>query len=178
MLIRVYVEGRELDVEMDLDWVVAAGLKRPRPNAVKVAFEATDQKTRRVQHSIRAISNTHLVSADAATERRCHVRFPLQLRCRYESLGRGQLLAGEGWVKNMSVGGVLISGKSEMTLGTRIQLAIDWPCLLHGRTPLQIVSAGRLVRCEISGFAVAVARYQFRTRKKPGSIDTVYAGNV
>lgn len=178
VLIRVDVQGHELDVEMDLDWVVAASPKRGDLNAAKVILQGTDQKAKGIHFPIRAIADSipQLGSDDADTERRSHILFPLQLQCRYERLGRGQLFAGKGWVKNMSLSGVLISCKPEMSLGTRIQLTIDWPCPLHGRIPPQLVSAGRLVRHDVSGFAVAMARYQFRTRKRLGSIAAVFSG--
>ncbi len=99
-------------------------------------------------------------------ERRSKVRFPLELRVRYRSLSRRCPAAGTGVVMNISRSGVLISSEHEVSTGARIELSIEWPSLLDGRVPLQVVTVGRVVRCEPSCFAVVLARYQFRTTRK------------
>lgn len=99
-------------------------------------------------------------------ERRSKVRFPLELRVQYRSLVRRCPAAGTGVVINMSRSGVLVSSDHEISQGIRVELKIEWPSLLDGRVPLQVVTVGRVVRCELSSFAVVLARYQFRTTKK------------
>lgn len=99
-------------------------------------------------------------------ERRSKVRFPLELGVRYRSLARRCPGAGTGRVMNISRSGVLVSAEHEMSEGVRIELNIEWPSLLDGRVPLQVVTVGRVVRCEPSSFAVVLAQYQFRTTKK------------
>src|SRR5450755_2218580 len=99
-------------------------------------------------------------------ERRSKVRFPLELRVRYRSLARRCPAEGTGTVMNMSRSGVLVSSQHDISEGVRIELNIEWPSLLDGRVPLQVVTTGRVVRCEPSRFAVVLARYQFRTSKK------------
>jgi hypothetical protein len=99
-------------------------------------------------------------------ERRSKVRFPLELRVRYRSLARRHPVAGTGVVMNMSRSGVLVSSEHAISEGARVELNIEWPSLLDGRVPLQVVTVGRVVRCEPSSFAVVLARYQFRTTKK------------
>jgi hypothetical protein len=99
-------------------------------------------------------------------ERRSKVRFPLELRVRYRSLARRCPAVGTGVVINMSRSGVLVSSEHAISEGARVELSIEWPSLLDGRVPLQVVTVGRVVRCEPSSFAVVLARYQFRTTKK------------
>ena len=99
-------------------------------------------------------------------ERRSKVRFPLELRVRYHTLARRCPAVGTGVVMNISRSGVLVSSQHDISEGTRIELNIEWPSLLDGRVPLQVVTVGRVVRCEPSSFAVVLARYQFRTTKK------------
>jgi hypothetical protein len=70
-------------------------------------------------------------------------------------------------VVNISSGGALVACQHEIRAGTRVDLSIDWPSLLDGRIPLQLVMVGRVVRSGPSGFALALARYQFRTTRKP-----------
>lgn len=99
-------------------------------------------------------------------ERRSKVRFPLELRVRYRSLARRFPVAGTGTVVNISRSGVLVSSAHAIREGARVELSIEWPSLLDGRVPLQVVTSGRVVRCEPSRFAVLLDRYQFRTTKK------------
>ncbi len=104
----------------------------------------------------------------AVLERRSKMRFPLELRVRYRSLARRCPAAGTGVVMNMSRSGVLIFSAHDVSEGVRIELNIEWPSLLDGRVPLQVVTVGRVVRCESSHFAVVLDRYQFRTARKAG----------
>jgi hypothetical protein len=99
-------------------------------------------------------------------ERRSRIRFPLQLRVSYRTLGRGVPCVGEGWVVNMNRGGVLISSEHEVGIGARMELSIEWPSLLYGKVPLRFVTVGTVVRRDASNFALTLARYQFRTAKK------------
>lgn len=105
-------------------------------------------------------------------ERRSKIRFPLELRVSYRTLGRGPSCTGEGWVVNMNRCGALVSSKHQIRVGTRMELSIEWPSLLYGRVPLRFVTTGEVVRCDAASFAVTLARYQFRTAKrKVTSID-------
>jgi hypothetical protein len=72
----------------------------------------------------------------------------------------------------MNRNGILVSAKHELDVGKRMELSTEWPSLLHGRIPLNFVTVGDVVRRDASGFAVKLARYQFRTAKaKVTSID-------
>jgi hypothetical protein len=100
------------------------------------------------------------------TENRSKVRFPLELPVRYRSLGRRRAFAGTGWVVNISSGGVLVACRHEIRAGSRLELNIEWPFLLDGRTPLQLVTLGRVLRSETSTFAAVLDRYQFQTARR------------
>ena len=99
-------------------------------------------------------------------ERRNKVRFPLELPVRYRTLGKGCPGIGAGWVQNISSGGILVAAQHEVSVGTRIELNIEWPFLLDGRVPLQLVTMGSVARCDDSSFALALSRHQFRTTRK------------
>jgi hypothetical protein len=86
-------------------------------------------------------------------ERRSKVRFPLELRVSYRTLGRGSTCSGEGWVVNMNRSGALVSSKHEVCVGTRMELSIEWPARLHGRVPLRFVTVGEVVRRDTASFA-------------------------
>jgi len=67
---------------------------------------------------------------------------------------------------NMSSGGVLVASSHEISTGTGLELSIEWPFLLDGRIPLQLVASGKVVRRETTSFALLLTQHQFRTTKK------------
>ena len=74
----------------------------------------------------------------------------------------------------MSSAGVLVEYPHDLNMGARLELKIEIPQLLDGLVPLQIFMLGRVVRCEPSRFAIAVARYQYRTMSSTaGSIEAL-----
>jgi hypothetical protein len=68
----------------------------------------------------------------------------------------------------MSSCGLLIASEEEalVSAGSRLQLVVDWPFLLHGVTPLQLVVSCRVTRCLQEEFAVKLDQYQFKTKKR------------
>src|SRR5579862_2998439 len=109
-----------------------------------------------------AMSSIHRV----LIERRSRIRFCLGLRVRFRSLDRGCPFSGIGAVVNMSSSGVLVASPPKLTEGTRMELAIEWPWLLNGKVPLQLVTTGRVVRSDSFVFAVALRGHQFRTTSR------------
>jgi len=67
---------------------------------------------------------------------------------------------------NMSSGGVLVASLHQLDTGIGLELNIQWPYLLEGQIPLQLVAAGTVVHCEKSGFVLQLTRHQFRTARK------------
>jgi PilZ domain len=101
------------------------------------------------------------------SERRTKARYPLRLGVRYRTLSSGPALVGVGRTVNMSSGGLLIaSEKAKVAEGARLQLTVEWPFLLHGVTPLQLVASCRVTRCDPEEFAVKMDQYLFRTTKR------------
>lgn len=99
-------------------------------------------------------------------ERRLKARYPLQLNVRYQTFGRDDSVSGEGQTVNLSSTGVLVASADKLNNGVRLRLTIEWPTLLNGTTPLQLVTFGKVVRSDDNGFAVALEHYQFRTMKR------------
>ena len=105
--------------------------------------------------------------SNLAQERRSKARFPLNLTVRYRTVSGGPELVGVGRTVNMSSGGLLIaSEETEVRTGARLQLTVDWPFLLHGTTPLQLVVSCRVTRSVPEEFAVKLDQYLFRTKKR------------
>ncbi len=106
-------------------------------------------------------------STDIALDRRSKARFPLRLTVRYRNLSGRPSLVGAGRTVNMSSCGLLIaSDEAPVHTGARLQLTVDWPFLLHGITPLQLIVSCRVTRCLPEEFAVKVDQYQFKTKKR------------
>jgi hypothetical protein len=100
-------------------------------------------------------------------ERRSKARFPLRLTVRYQTLSGGPSLVGVGQTVNMSSRGLLIaSDEVHVRAGSRLQLTVDWPFLLHGITPLQLIVSCRVTRSLPEEFAVKLEQYLFRTKKR------------
>ena len=99
-------------------------------------------------------------------ERRERIRFPLELQARYRTLDRQRHLVGRGLVMNMSSAGILVAAAHEFRAGTGLEISIEWPFLLDGRIPLQLVALGKVVRSETASFALLLTRHQFRTTRK------------
>jgi len=96
-------------------------------------------------------------------ERRSKARYPVKLTVRYRTVGRSEHVNGVGHTLNMSSGGLLVSGEQEVSAGLRLEVNVEWPLLLDGAVPLQLVAHGKVVRCGGSMFAISFAQYQFRT---------------
>jgi hypothetical protein len=102
-----------------------------------------------------------------ALERRSKARFPLRLTVRYRTLSGGPTQVGAGRTVNMSSCGLLIATEEAIVrAGSRLQLTVDWPFLLHGLTPLQLIVSCRVTRCLGEEFAVKLDQYQFKTKKR------------
>ena len=96
-------------------------------------------------------------------ERRSKARYPVKLMVRYRTIGRSNSVNGVGQTLNMSSGGLLVSAEREIPAGSRLEVNVEWPLLLNGTVPLQLVAHGKVVRGGGSEFAVCFAQYQFRT---------------
>jgi hypothetical protein len=96
-------------------------------------------------------------------ERRSKARYPIELAVNYQALDPALGIAGSGRSLNMSSGGLLISSEVRLVVGTLMKVTLEWPSLLDGTTPLQLVTVGRVARSGESSFALTFEHYQFRT---------------
>jgi hypothetical protein len=111
----------------------------------------------------------------ARSERRMKLRYPLDLNVRYRCRSHGPLLFGEGLAVNISSGGVLVASQHEMSVGVLVDLSIEWPLLLDGRTPLQLIAFGRVLRRGNSHFVASVERHEFRTMRSDRQVDLLWS---
>ncbi len=104
-----------------------------------------------------------------STERRTKARYPLELTVHYQTLS-SQPVCGTGRTLNVSSSGALIAAEHDLDEGARLKITIEWPTLLNGTTPLQLVMTGKVVRHGGAKIGVAFDWYQFRTMKRGSSI--------
>lgn len=98
-------------------------------------------------------------------DRRTAARFPIRLDVRYREMGRrSNCVRGNGVTKNIGGKGILISSQHTLRVGARVELSMDWPFLLDGKTLLRLILQGRVIRSENEETAVAIERHEFRTR--------------
>jgi len=109
-------------------------------------------------------------------ERRSKTRYPLTLKCQYQTVGR-MPVGGTGETVNISSNGILIKSSARFVEGSRLKVTIEWPTLLDGTTPLQLVMTCQVVRRWQTCFAVTFEQYQFRTMRRPaGQVASVGRG--
>jgi|SRR5271165_737189 len=106
-------------------------------------------------------------------ERRAKSRYPLKLNVRYQTMGMAGPVAGIGETINVSSSGVFITSSTSIHEGARVRVVIEWPSLLNGSTPLQLITIGTVVRLQDSGFAIAFEGYQFRTAGRRATVSTM-----
>lgn len=107
------------------------------------------------------------------TERRIKSRYPLHLNVRYQTLGTGSRVADVGETINLSSSGVLIACRYPIGEGERVRTVIEWPSLLNGTIPLQLVTIGIVVRRQGARLAIAFEGYQFRTAARRAPVATM-----
>jgi hypothetical protein len=99
-------------------------------------------------------------------ERRVKSRYPLELNVRYQAMGAAGPVAGVGQTVNMSSSGMLLACASQIPEGTRLKIYVEWPSLLDGTTPLQLITVGTVVRVADIGISIIFESYQFRTMSR------------
>jgi PilZ domain len=100
-------------------------------------------------------------------ERRLKSRYALDLTVRFRASAPGSSVSGEGLAVNLSSGGVLVASRNQIAVGSLVEMSIAWPLLLDGRTPLQLIAVGRVLRRGARHFAATFERHEFRTMKSP-----------
>jgi len=96
-------------------------------------------------------------------ERRAKSRYPVALNVRYQTISLADPVTGFGRTVNMSSSGTLIACRKRLAEGTRLKMFVEWPTLLDGTTPLQLITVGTVTRCTKFGMSVVFESYQFRT---------------
>jgi hypothetical protein len=93
-------------------------------------------------------------------------RFAVQALLRYRTSGS---VLNSAWKSsrtlNMSSGGVLIDTTEALPVGTRLELAIDWVGLYHGKPMVRLLVLGSVVRTDRCGTALRILSHQWQTQR-------------
>jgi hypothetical protein len=104
------------------------------------------------------------------TERRVKSRYPLHLNVHYQTLGTDCRIGDIGQTVNLSSSGVLLTCSGNIREGDKVRAVIEWPSLLNGSIPLQLITVGIVVRRQGTRLAIAFEGYQFRTAGRRANI--------
>jgi hypothetical protein len=97
-------------------------------------------------------------------DRRGERRYGLQLDIRWKLLHRRRVLdSGAGRTRDLSSHGILFETGRVLPIGSHLEVAVSWPALLHGVSPLKLVAAGRVVRSDEICSAIRMNQHEFRT---------------
>ena len=103
---------------------------------------------------------------DDRPERRASTRFPFTLEVRYSVLHQGGPgVTGSGRMIDMSSSGLRFTADRPLLAGLRLDVSIDWPALLEGGIPLQLIATGVVVWTRGTETALRIQRHEFRTRR-------------
>ena len=116
------------------------------------------------QGQIMAMDAARMALQPDVAERRSSVRFPIEQEVRYKVYNRNTIEVGSGRTVNMSSNGVLFTTERALSLGERLEVAVNWPAQLDHKCALKLVTTGRVVRSESGLAAIAIERYEFRTQ--------------
>ena len=99
-------------------------------------------------------------------DRRACKRYPLDLELRYTKSDRRELLeTHSGRIIDLSSSGLRFTAEGPLLAGLRIDVSIDWPALLDGGVPLQLIASGVVVWTSGTETALRIQRHEFRTRR-------------
>jgi hypothetical protein len=95
-------------------------------------------------------------------DQRSDQRYDIRLKVRYRlSRGSRVLYEGTGATTNLSSGGVAFTTERFLPSGLSIRLWIEWPILRHGRHPVELQIAGRILRCHDGKVTVRTNWHEF-----------------
>jgi hypothetical protein len=107
-------------------------------------------------------------------ERRGSTRFSLNLELRYRvSESPAPVAAGCGHTIDLSSSGLRFVAQSPLEPGQILDVAIDWPVLLDGGVPLQLIAAGVVVWNKGTETAMRIQRHELRTGRVRSKVATL-----
>jgi hypothetical protein len=109
-----------------------------------------------------------MTSELSQADRRSTRRYDLQTPIRYRT-ANGPLNSPwkYGSARNMSAGGILVQLPESVSVGCKLELAIDWPGLYHDREKMRLFMIASVARIGSDGIALAIHSHRFRDMSLP-----------
>jgi hypothetical protein len=96
-------------------------------------------------------------------ERRSHRRYSLEIPLRYRAANCPLKTCWKhGRALDMSAAGILIHLPEPVAIGTKLELAMDWTGLCHGREAMRLFLVASVTRHEPRGAALRILSHRFR----------------
>jgi len=96
-------------------------------------------------------------------ERRSHRRYSLEVPLRYRAANCPlKTVWKHGRAFDMSAGGILIHLPEPVAIGTKLELAMDWTGLYHGRQAMRLFLVASVTRHDGRGAALRILSHRFR----------------
>jgi hypothetical protein len=97
------------------------------------------------------------------TERRSYRRYTLETPLRYRAANCPlKTLWKHGRARDMSAGGILVDLPETVAIGTKLELAMDWTGLYHGRQAMRLFLVASVTRHDGRGAAFRILSHRFR----------------
>lgn len=105
------------------------------------------------------------------SERRLQVRYPLALEMSY-AVVVGPRLGEKGISQTVDISSSALrfTAVEPLAPGMRVEVAINWPTLLNGCIPLQLIGSGSVVRTCGKETVVTLQDHSFKTRRIGGKL--------
>jgi hypothetical protein len=96
-------------------------------------------------------------------ERRETRRFDLHLPVQYRVSQRGgQVAAGSGTTKEISISGLSFRCRRTLPVGSHIEVVVDWPVRYADLYPIDLLLTGFVVRADATKAAIRITSRRFR----------------
>ena len=104
-----------------------------------------------------------MTSALIPADRRFSKRYNLDTALRYRA-ANGPLNTPwkQGKALNMSAIGILIQVPESLEIGAKLEIAMDWTGLYHGREAMRLTLIGAVARTDSRGSALRILHHRFR----------------
>jgi len=104
-----------------------------------------------------------MTSLAIPAERRSHRRYSLETPVRYRAANCPlKTVWKHGRALDMSAGGILIHLPEPLAIGTKLELAMDWTGLYHGRESMRLILVASVTRYDRRGAALRILSHRFR----------------
>src|ERR1700694_3727669 len=102
-------------------------------------------------------------------DRRSGIRFPLQQEARFRVLeSRKHTPQSTGRTVEMSSKGIVLECDRVLPVGSKVEIAVNWPAQLNDKCRLKFVAVAKVLRSANNRTALLIEKHEFRTQGAAG----------